>query len=68
MQKTKVQEIIDSVYAHTPGLSEADCAAMIRQVARRLEDMFYDNAPSISQAKTIKALLSIADQVEAFFK
>lgn len=60
------QEILDSIYGG--GLNNKDMAVIIRKIFQALDDSFYENPPSVGQLLTLKALLTLADEVEEFFK
>lgn len=66
MDPVILKQILDAIYQG--GTDTKDCAEMIRQIYRRLDDGFFENPPSPGQKLVLQMLLTLADEVEGFFK
>lgn len=60
-----LKQILDHIYQN--GLTEKDCAAIIRKIYRHLSDSCFEYAPSPEQQNILDQLLKLADKTETFF-
>lgn len=61
-----LEQILEALYGN--GLNEKDFAMIIRRIHQSLDDSFYENPPSVAQLLVLKNILTMADEVEEFYK
>lgn len=66
MKAEQLKAILEAIY--TKDATEKDLAAIVRQIHRRLDESFQEDAPSVQQQRTLKVLFDIADKIETFYK